>query len=70
MAHRLVRFALIGSLILLAVSLWRKDLLPDHQVLSEELLVEPAQASIQQPPVETTVGGVTYKIQPLYSYDL
>jgi hypothetical protein len=69
-AHRFVTFLLITSLFLLAVAVWRKDVLPAHQGLSEALLVEPAQVLTQQPPIETTVGGITYKIQPLYTYDL
>jgi hypothetical protein len=70
MAHRLVIFMLIGSLLLLVVSLWREDVLPHNQGLREELLIEPAQVSTRQPPIETTVGGITYKVQPLYTYDL
>ena len=70
MTHRLVHYVLLGSLILLAVALWRKDILPEHQGLREELLLEPAQALTRQLPIETKVGGVTYQIQPLYTYDL
>jgi len=61
---------LIAGLILLAVSLWRKDILPEHQGLREELLLEPAQVKTQQAALETTVGGIKYKIQPLYTYEL
>jgi hypothetical protein len=70
MAHRLVQYLLIGSLILLIAALWRKDALPAYQGLREELLLEPVQVKAQQPPIETTVGGITYSISPLYSYDL
>jgi hypothetical protein len=70
MAHRFVKFLLIGSLLLLIVAIWRKDVLPEPQRLSEQLLVEPAQVLTHQPPIETTVGGITYKVQPLYTYDL
>jgi hypothetical protein len=70
MAHRFVKFLLIGSLLLLVVALWRKDILPPHQGLRQELLQEPVQVSTQQPPIETTVGDITYNIRPLYKYDL
>jgi hypothetical protein len=70
MAHRLVNWLLIGSVALLAIALWRKDVLPEHQGLRQSLLEEPVQVLAHQQPIESTVGGITYKIQPLYTYDL
>ena len=70
MARSLVRALLIGSLLLLALALWRKDILPNPQGLRQELLEEPQQAAVQRPAFETSAGGVTYSVQPLYTYDL
>ena len=70
MARSVVRVLLIGSLLLLALALWRKDILPNPQVLRQELLAEPQQAAIERAAFETSAGGVTYSVQPLYTYDL
>ena len=70
MSHRFVKFLLISSLLLLLVALWRKDVLPPQQGLRQELLEEPVQEASQQPPLDTTVGGITYNVRPLYKYDL
>lgn len=70
MSHRFVKFLLIASLLLLLVALWRKDVLPPQQGVRQELLEEPRQEASRQPPLDTTVGGITYQIRPLYKYDL
>lgn len=70
MARKFVRVLLIGSLLLLALALWRKDVLPNPQVLRQELLEEPQQVAVQRAAFETSAGGVTYSVQPLYTYDL
>jgi len=70
MTYRLVNNLLIASAILLVISLWRGEALPAKEDLLPELLAEPVQEAINQPPFDTSVKGVTYKVQPLYSYDL
>ena len=70
MTHRIVKYFLAASAILLALSVWRSDALPSKGDLLPELLTEPMQEAISQPAFDTTVKGVTYKVQPLYSYDL
>lgn len=70
MAHRLVKWMLVGSLALLIVALWRKDILPDNRELRDELLAEPVQVETDHAPIQTTVGGIHYTIQPLYTYTL
>jgi hypothetical protein len=47
-----------------------KDTLPAAGKLRQELLAEPAQLPIQKLPLETTVNGVKYSIQPKFSYEL
>jgi hypothetical protein len=68
MAHSFVQLLLIGSLILFAVCIWRKDVLP--QALRPELLQEPQQRALSRAAFETTVNDITYTVQPLYIYDL
>jgi len=68
--HVFVRLLLCGSLILFAVSLWQKDVLPDASTLQTELLDEPQQHPVTRAAFQTTVNNVTYSIQPLYRYDL
>ena len=70
MARLLVKLLLAGSLSLLAVALWKKDELPQYPLLQQDLLKEPEQIQVKRAPFNTTVNDVTYKIQPLYSYDL
>ncbi len=70
MARRLVQLLLASSLVLLGVALWQKDDLPQYSFLQPELLQEPEQVPVKRAAFETTVNGVTYKIQPLYTYNL
>lgn len=65
-----VKLLLSGSLILLIVSLWQIDSLPEQQLLQPELLGEPEQAQTRQAPFQTTVKDITYTIRPRYTYDL
>lgn len=70
MLHRLVNGLLLGSVLLLGASLWMRDALPEPQAVRAELLEEPAQVAVRKKAFDTTVNGVTYTVQPLYSYDL
>ena len=70
MTHRLIKYLFFCTLLLLAVAVWRKDVLPDPKKLQAELLAEPEQTPVQMAPLEKTVGGIDYKIAPLYAYDL
>ena len=68
--HLLVRYAMIGSLLLAAVAWWMKDALPPAAGLSAGLLEEPAQVKVSRKPIDTRVNGIDYRIQPRYTYDL
>lgn len=70
MTRRLVQILLASGLILLAAATWQKEALPPQQVLSPDLLKEPEQGKIGQAAFDTRVNGVTYSIQPLYTYHL
>jgi hypothetical protein len=61
---------MIGSLLLAAISFFKKDSLPPASGLRPELQEEPKQIAVMRAPVETTVNGVKYAIQPNFSYDL
>jgi hypothetical protein len=68
--YRLVRWALAGSVVLVACSWWCKDSLPPPGRLRGELLTEPVQVAVDTPPRDTIVEGVRYRIEPRYSYDI
>lgn len=70
MRHRIIKYLFFSTLLLLAVSLWKKDTLPDVKKIQPQLLAEPEQHLIQHAPITTTVGEIEYTIQPLYEYDL
>jgi hypothetical protein len=61
---------MIGSLLLAAVSFFKKDSLPPPEGLRAELSREPQQFEVQKALLRTEVKGVQYSIQPRYSYDL
>jgi hypothetical protein len=69
-SNRVGAFLILLGIILLAIASWRQDGLPNHLRLRPELLNEPKQVERRKPPIVTTVGGIEYQIQPLYSYDL
>ncbi len=60
---------LCGS-VLLALSLWRSESLPEPEQLDPLLQNEPRQDPVYLPPFEATAGGVTYTIKPLAQYEL
>lgn len=61
---------LLAGVLLLAAALWQRHQLPETGRLLEALLQEPEQVQVSLPPVSTRVGGVTYHITPLHSYEL
>lgn len=70
MTRLLVKILLASGVILLAVATWQKTALPSRPGMSPDLLQEPEQVQVSRAAFETTVNGVTYTIQPLYSYHL
>jgi hypothetical protein len=70
MPKRLVQLLFFGGLLLLAVALWKRDELPQFPLLQPVLMNEPEQAPVKRAAFDTTVNGVTYRIQPLYTYNL
>ena len=70
MAKLIVRVLLSGSVVLLSMSLWLRDSPPEPAAIRQELFNEPVQVEVRKAAFETTVRGISYKVQPLYSYDL
>jgi hypothetical protein len=68
--HGLARILMTGGLLVALAGWWMKDVLPDPQKLQQDILDEPVQKPVRKPPIETSVNGVDYRIQPRYSYDL
>lgn len=66
----LVKLLLAAGVLLLIATLWQRDRLPDPAALTPNLLQEPEQIQVSAQPFETTVGGVNYRVAPLYSYEL
>lgn len=66
----LVRLMFFGGWALLAAALWQRHDLPPPERLLPALQAEPQQVRVEQPPLGTTVGGITYTVKPLYSYEL
>ncbi|MFZ6757637.1 hypothetical protein ACO0K9_10545 [Undibacterium sp. Ji50W] len=70
MIRTALRWLVFFSVWLLVISIWRRDILPPTSELNSVLLNEPVQTEITQKAFQTTRGGVTYTVQPLYDYDL
>jgi len=70
MRDQTLKWLLATNLVLLAVALWNSDALPHPADLSPALLDEPMQEPVHKPAFATTSHGVTYTIQPLYTYEL
>jgi hypothetical protein len=66
----LVKALLVAGFGLLVAALWLRHELPPPDRLLESLQQEPEQVQLREAPFETIVGGVTYTIKPLYSYEL
>lgn len=68
--HRVVNFAMAGSLAVAAAAWWMRDALPPPARLQADLYSEPKQVRVSRPPINTSVNGVDYRIQLRYSYDI
>jgi hypothetical protein len=69
--RRPARFVLIASAVIFVASFFLKDRLPGREEILPELLQEPVQAKEDLPePFEVTREGVTYTVEPLFSYEL
>jgi hypothetical protein len=67
---RLGKLLMFSGLVLLLVAMWKVDSLPPAQLLRPELLDNPRQREVQRPAFTARAGGIDYKVQPLFRYDL
>jgi hypothetical protein len=67
---RAVRSLMIAGAALAATACWQRNGLPPPERLDPALHDDPVQLAVDVAPFETTVGGVTYTVRPLFSYDL
>jgi hypothetical protein len=65
-----LKWLLLANVVLLAVALWKSDALPSPAELSPALLEEPQQEPVRKAAFTTTRQGVTYTVQPLFTYEL
>lgn len=70
MLRTLLKWLVLSSFCLLLLALWKGKVLPPVAEMDSVLLNEPRQTQITQAAFATSKGGVTYKVQPLYDYDL
>lgn len=67
---RLLLFVLLACLALLPVACMKSDTLPDAIVALPQLAHAPRQAAVQAAPIDVTVSGVDYRVEPMYRYAL
>jgi hypothetical protein len=67
---RLGKLLMFSGLVLLLTALWKEDSLPPAHLLRPELLDGPRQILVQRPVFTARAGGIDYKVQPLFRYDL
>lgn len=67
---KIIKFFLFLSIILIFVLYFLKNGLPSQRELLPELMNDPVQTSVNKAPFQYTQKGVSYKVTPLYSYEL
>jgi len=70
MLRTLLKWLVMSSFCLLLLALWKGKVLPPVAEVDTLLLNEPLQTQITQTAFAASKGGVDYKVQPLYDYDL
>ncbi len=69
-AATLVRLLLVGSTALLVAAGWQRDALPPPDALDSAVREDPIQEETATAAFRARVGGIEYKVRPLYTYDL
>lgn len=70
MLSTFIKWTFLASAVLLPVSCWRADALPDGIAVVPEVGEAPEQTPVDEPPFEALQGGVRYRVEPLYRYRL
>jgi hypothetical protein len=66
----LIKTVFLASLVALALGFFHYDEFPPHAAILPQLNADPVQEAVNLPPFETTVNRLTYRIKPLYRYEL
>jgi hypothetical protein len=70
MLRQLNRWVLVASALCVAISFWNRNDLPGTIAFHPGVSHEPTQREITKPPLEVPYAGVTYRVEPLYEYEL
>ena len=70
MSVALIKYVFLASLATFLFSLFQGDTLPPSSEMLPALASEPLQQPTDRQPFDTTVKKVTYRIKPLYRYEL
>jgi len=70
MFKRIIQIVFIISLLVLAVSFFQKDRLPDKEIIDEKLYQEPIQTATEVAEFTVEKEGQKYRIKPLFNYEL
>ncbi|MGH8193812.1 MAG: hypothetical protein ACREQ8_05325 [Woeseiaceae bacterium] len=61
---------MLAAVLLLLVSFWKRNDIPDDIVLPPAIDEEPLQSATMREPFPVEYGGVVYRVDPQYDYDL
>jgi hypothetical protein len=70
MIRTLNRWVLGASALLVLVAFWNRNDLPGNIAFRSELEQPPRQTRLSQPPFTVDYAGITYEVEPQFSYDL
>jgi hypothetical protein len=70
MLHTLQGLLLAISLATVAAGLWWRDRLPPPSAILSEVYEAPRQEPVEVRPFPVRVGGIEYRVQPLFRYEL
>jgi len=70
MLRTLNKYTMIGSAVLLTVCFWNRNDLPSSIVFHSQLEDEPKQRESRQRPFTANYGGIEYRVEPQFDYEL
>jgi hypothetical protein len=70
MLQTLNRYAVIGSALALLICFWNSNALPRAIAFQPALRDSPRQHKIEKPAFSVNYGGVEYRVEPKYDYEL
>jgi hypothetical protein len=68
--HALANLLMLAGVVLALAGWWKGDALPDPRRIQPELRFDPVQEATRAAPFTTEVGGVTYQVEPQFSYEI